>query len=365
MIKLFNLDLHVAVIADIKNIIKTLYGDQVEITDWSLSAHAWIFNRKTDDVDVVNQYTWGDFDLDMIEQFHHRYDDFLLQFDGFIVTHSPVFCMLFEKYNKPIILINSCRYQMPFCFRNNENYLMMWNELDNCLNRLQKNGKLIGVSNNKGDLEFLKLGTDLTTTHIPSLCLYTDTKYSPSFDQFIIVNNNHTIPIIEGTLQKEDLEQQYKWETLYKYKGIIHMPYEMSLMSIFEQYSANIPLLFPSKKFLKKLICEGNIQYISCYMNEGYPSKFDSALSYPYWIDYWVDKADYYDSQNMPYIVYFDNCDHLEYLIKTINTQEISNQMKAYNEKRQSKIYCQWDQLIKQQFTQLTSVYQSLLMIIL
>ncbi|MCJ7767674.1 hypothetical protein MUP79_04735, partial [Candidatus Bathyarchaeota archaeon] len=37
-------------------------------------------------------------------------------------------------------------------------------------------------------------------------------------------------------------------------KGIIHMPYECSTMSIFEQYSANVPLFFPSKSFLKELV---------------------------------------------------------------------------------------------------------------
>jgi glycosyltransferase involved in cell wall biosynthesis len=352
MVKFFNIDLHIAVIADIKNIIKTLYGDQVEIIDWSLSNHIWIFDRQPDQVDIVNQHTWIFFNLDMVKAFHQKYDEFLSQFDGFIVTHSPVFCMLFEKYNKPIILINSCRYQMPFCFKNDQNYLIMWDKLDHCLKRLQQNGKLIGVSNNKGDMEFLKLGNGVITTHLPSLCLYTNSKYSPSYDQFIIHNNGNT-PIIEGTIQKKELGEKYKWETMYKYKGIIHIPYELSLMSIFEEYSANIPLLFPSKKFLKELIHTAQIIFISCYMKDGYPSKFDSVLSYPYWIDYWVDKADYYDETNMPYIVYFDNFEHLRYLIKTINTQEISNQMKEWNEKRQNKIYTKWHELIKCHFTEL------------
>mgnify|MGYP003351664753 CR=1 FL=1 len=44
--------------------------------------------------------------------------DYLEQFDGFIVTHSPVFCLLFEKFCKPIILINSCRYEQPFSWTN-------------------------------------------------------------------------------------------------------------------------------------------------------------------------------------------------------------------------------------------------------
>ena len=37
-LKLFNVDLHLAVIADVKHTLKALYGDRVHITHWSLSA---------------------------------------------------------------------------------------------------------------------------------------------------------------------------------------------------------------------------------------------------------------------------------------------------------------------------------------
>ena len=37
-VKLFNVDLHLAVIADVKHTLKALYGDRVHITHWSLSA---------------------------------------------------------------------------------------------------------------------------------------------------------------------------------------------------------------------------------------------------------------------------------------------------------------------------------------
>jgi hypothetical protein len=40
----------------------------------------------------------------------------LKKYDGFIVTHSPVFVRFFESLGKPVILINSCRYDTPFCW---------------------------------------------------------------------------------------------------------------------------------------------------------------------------------------------------------------------------------------------------------
>ena len=64
----------------------------------------------------------------------------------------------------------------------------------------------------------------------------------------ILCENNNLI-------QKNNfINQNYKWEDLYKCKAMLHLPYEISTMSIFEQYSANIPLIFPSKVFLKKLL---------------------------------------------------------------------------------------------------------------
>jgi hypothetical protein len=35
-LKLFNVDLHLAVIADVKHTLKALYGDKVHVTHWSI-----------------------------------------------------------------------------------------------------------------------------------------------------------------------------------------------------------------------------------------------------------------------------------------------------------------------------------------
>gem|GEM_PF-6917131 len=46
----FNLDLHIGVIGDIEHIFRSLGH---EVTNWSISAHTWVFNRKPAKVDVV------------------------------------------------------------------------------------------------------------------------------------------------------------------------------------------------------------------------------------------------------------------------------------------------------------------------
>ena len=62
----FNLDCHISVIADLKNIFESL-GHSVN--SWSISGHNWIFNRPPSNVDVINSQTWKNLDKDMCEKY--------------------------------------------------------------------------------------------------------------------------------------------------------------------------------------------------------------------------------------------------------------------------------------------------------
>jgi len=165
-LRFFNLDLHISVIADVKNIFET-FGH--EVVDWSLSGATWVFGKQRDAVDIVNEKTWMDLNPEMCERFYERYKDFLNQFDGFIVTHNSSFSLLYEKFNKPIIIINSTRYENPFT-----RSLDRWIWLNDYLKKGVKKNKIFIISNNKGDQRYLKFYTGLDSLHIPSLCLYTN-----------------------------------------------------------------------------------------------------------------------------------------------------------------------------------------------
>jgi hypothetical protein len=75
---------------------------------------------------------------------------------------------------KPIILVNSCRYDQPYCWNGN---MKEWVELNACLKRLEAKQLLISISNNKADQLYLQHGSGVASTHIPSLCLYTNVLY--------------------------------------------------------------------------------------------------------------------------------------------------------------------------------------------
>lgn len=340
--KYFNLTLHISVIADVKDIVQRL-NIPIEIVEWNLSAHTRVFNKHPTNVEIINQETWKILDKNIIKQFQLKYDEFLSQFDGFIVAHPISFCQLYEKYNKPIIIVNTVRYEIPYCWNHN---LTMVKELHLCLQRLNHKKLLHIVSNNKADQRYFKKMTGLDSVLIPSLCLYTNMKHNGNDDRFIVYNSkiNNTIPNHSKIVYKNDiLKPGYKWNELTKFKGIIHIPYEISTMSIYEQYSANIPLIFPSKQFLKNLLKNKRILFYGPYFKNNYPVQFTPFIKFPDWIDFWVDRADYYDDENMKYITYYNSFEEIIDIIEKTDFHDISNKMRRWNQIRNNRALHNWN----------------------
>ena len=295
MYKLFNLDAHISVISDIKDIFKKLYGDAVQITNWSLSDHRWVFGFPYVNVKHITQRSWKSINKDMIATFQKEYDSYLSQFDGFIVTHTPVFAQIFEKYGKPIIMVNSCRYNQPFCWNNDFQEQKL---LTAALKRMVSTGQLYIVSNNKADQEYLRLGTGIESTWIPSLCAYTNVKHDPSTAKDVVFTYGarEHFPTSDKVLNKRNGST---WKDMYSCQAIIHRAYEVSTMSISEQYTAGVPLLMPSKAYYTKLADEGESPILSIYMKQCHDDFYD-AFEQTFDLQFWIDRADFYDEENMP-----------------------------------------------------------------
>lgn len=297
-LRLFNLDLHISVIEDIKDICQRLFGDQVEITNWSISQHNWVFGKPTPPIAAITAENWRTFSHQHIQAFHEAYDDWMATFDGFVVTHTPVFAMLFEKYKKPILIVNTCRFDQPFCWHPNP---PMQQALVECLNRLTAFDKAVLVSNNYADKWYLQRKTNIVSKVVSSLCLYTKAVHLPTKDTFVYYGDKTLKPSVAGLEDRPS--QGYSWQDLFSYKGIVHSPYEMSTMSIFEQYWAGVPLWFPTKEFYKDCICEAKMEFASPY-----DLKEDEPISEQE-LDQWLARADFYW---LPYIRYYSSYEDLE-----------------------------------------------------
>jgi len=335
--KYFNLDLHISVIADIKNIIHRI-NPSIEIVNWSLSGHTWVFNKEKDSVGYINDHTWKYMNLQMIKEFQNYYDNFLSQFDGFIVAHPNSFVLLYEKYNKPIIMVNSCRYDIPFCFNNN---ISMINELHECIKRLSEKKLLTVISNNKADNDYFLMGNpNIPTQIIHSLCLYTNMRWNQStlLNKFLLYSGQ--LPKYpEYIINKADIGK-YEWNDLMIFKGIIHIPYEVSTMSMFEQVSSEIPLFFPTKEFLKELWTIRGIQYDCNYWkkfgNRDPPDYLKETNS----INYWIDRAYFYEIKGY---YYFESFDHLYEMLENFKDSKYSERIEYV---RNRNVLDNWKKII-------------------
>lgn len=298
--RFFCMDLHISVIADFKSACP-----DVEVVDWCLSGHAWVMKRNQDYPDHINPATWKDLTPERIKLFQDKYDSFLKTFDGFIVGFCSAFAMIYEKYNKPILMLNAVRYDIPFCFTKNTTQLTRWKE---CLDRLNSHGLLTIVSNNKADQLYTRLGCGLQSHFIPSLCLYTNTRYTPTKPTFLVYNGSFpSHPLLTA---KKDLPHPHEWSDVTSFRGIVNFPYEVSLMSCFEQFTAGCPMFFPSKAYWKS---NPGIQSLSAYWDKSLPSEF-APLSTP---QDWIELADMYETFQSPNTHYFDSTEHLMNILET------------------------------------------------
>jgi len=143
-------------------------------------------------------------------------------------------------------------------------------------------------------------------------------------------------------------------QSIYKYKGLIHLPYQVSTMTIFEQYQAGVPLFFPSKQLLTKLQQEhpaeilNEISYLTDFGRLPIPSTPNEPnnIKDVDVIKFWIESADFYDQENMPHIQYFNSFDHLKQLLETVDTHEISRKMHEHNKKKKERVYNKWRQIL-------------------
>lgn len=323
--RFFCMDLHISVIEDFK----TACPD-VEVTDWCLSGHAWVMKRNQDYPEHINPMTWKYLNMDMIKKFQDKYDPFLKTFDGFIVGFCSAFAMIYEKYNKPIIMLNAVHYDIPFCWTKDMRMLTRWQE---CLDRLNRKGGLTIVSNNYAHEKYTHTGCGIKPIYIPSLCLYTNCVYSPTKPTFLLFNG--TLPDHPLVTRKSELPPRHEWSDVTSFRGIINFPYDVSLMSMFEHFTAGCPMFFPSKAYLK---ANPGIQSISAYWGDAMPSYFSYFTS----LDNWIDLADPYMAFDSPNTYYFDSIPHLFHILETFEYKDDREFRKTHID----RVKCAWKNIL-------------------
>jgi len=254
-------DYHVSPISDLKHLLKP-FG--VSFIDKSLAINCHLTNtcqgRKS--LKIINRVNALNLNYSLIRKFYETYkDDAEMQsVDAFVCFHPASMCELFMPFNKSIIVIASTRYELG---RFGEDRWTKWN---NNLQQIAKIPTNVVGGNNRYDVEYIKYFTGIQPQLLPSFCGYVLQKYAPSRSGFLLAprrrNQFSTIFMSEykALCKKRNCTAKliplrkryphYKYSDLTAHAGIVYVPYQVSVMSMFEQYRMNIPLFFPSPELL-------------------------------------------------------------------------------------------------------------------
>mgnify|MGYP003326127950 FL=1 len=350
--KFFNIDMHISIIADMTKIFNDLGH---EVTEWSLSNHTWVFNKQRANIPMLDGNRWLSISpQQMSDEFYEIYKDEMKQYDAFIVSYPPPFSLLYKHFDKPIIINNPIRYEWPFSFRKSD-----WEYFNDYLRDGVDSKKIILVANSMYDKLYMEKFIEREVQYIPSICDYYNQYYEGSDETVLYYSKQKIENITNPKIKwKNDLLTNHKYEDLLKYKGIVHIPYQISYMSVFEQYTANVPLFFPTQKFLmelyeKKFNVLKEVTWNECmgrppkseigYNGEFDPNDYTNLKS----MEHWIQFADFYNTDWMPHLNYFDSFEELNQMVNEINYIEVSEKMKHFNTTRKESIYKMWDNLIK------------------
>lgn len=343
--KFFNIDFHISVIADIKHIFAKL-GHHV--IDWSLSGHTWVLKREQ----AKLPFNMWDLSEKNITAFYEHYKKELDQYDGFICCYPISLLKFYLKWNKPIIAVICVRYEIPWTQSRKD-----WIEFDNLVCNLIQQKRLFLIANNKGDQSYFEYYNKHTKIPwIPSLCEYVNIDHTSKLNQvenrMALFSRNVGLPVSNVSI----LPFAFSWEDLHKCKAVIHLPYHNTTMSLCEHYTSNMPIFAPSRALLKKWVHDPSknlLNEINFFRVSRVAEPDDDSpnnMRRPEVLEWWMDRMDVYDPENMPHVLLFHDLQELENKQTNIELlKQTSLAMKSYNQStKRPFVYRAWRNILSQ-----------------
>ena len=142
--------------------------------------------------------------------------------------------------------------------------------------------------------------------------------------------------------------EHYEYKQAAQYRGIVQVPYQVSVMSIFEQYRMNIPLFVPSPQLLTGWFVRYFMMHERTFEGAFAGKRMQKSVvspdpsqkhvpdpksEYSYHDNlYWLRLSDFY--QAFPYCIVYESIPHLVHILQTITDkqlQEVSAKMRTFN----------------------------------
>ena len=350
--RVWSSDFHVGPISDLKEIWRDVrvHGRSIQVIDKSLSGSCASMGTCATgrDLRVLNQSNGQDLLPDppgLIAQFTREYkeDAEMQSADAVVCSHPAAMCEVFEPLNKSLLVYATTRYEMGRCFSDAQQQgcsldPSRWRSWSRKVERWAADGRHVISANNEYDARYIRHFTGVPAQAIANYC-DKGQSYRPVRRQILLSMAQHVEnalwPLLLQAIRARGAEGQvefahirrlyrrYQYSDLAQHPAIVVIPYQVSVMSFFEQYRLNVPLLMPSRRLLASwAVSSGVIQQRtwasvfgqcsvgsalephSAFVNESDPNNdFDEDAVYS-----WLAYADYY---TFPHILYWDSPEQL------------------------------------------------------
>ena len=387
----WNTDYHATPISDLADFLRP-FGVRVldKNFDWSRCA---IFGncagRSTLRV-IKHDNALGVDDPALVGRFQAEYrdDEEMKSVDAFVCFHPAAICELYVPFNKSIVVIATTRYNLA---RFESDRWTHWNEV---LTGIAAGPANVVAANNLYDAEYIRHFTGIDARVLPSNCGYVfNLTYNQTRPGYLLGNTRNRVileyfksefsrscadlattssscppALLVGVYDKYPFPN-LQFSDIIAHAGIVHLPYQVSVMSLFEQYRMNVPLFCPSERLLFEwqLRFEAmneraarpallgwpldptaprpNGSVIAAHPSQrGVPDPNDEI--HPAAIRHWIQFADYLQ---WPHITRFDTVDELVRLLMTLtpaDLRRISDRMRTHNAQVRAELVDEWRNIL-------------------
>lgn len=326
--QVLSLELHTSVTRDLIPLFK---DNRDEFTRWSITPSSHLFAENNLNLYGINSKNWTKINSLSVSIFQEKYKNFLAKVDLFVVSYSFSLIKLYKKYNKPIFAINATRYESPFTFNHLE-----FLSLNQDLCDLSSSKLLTVVSNNLGDQDYLKMLAGIESTHIPSLCAYTE-PHNSSLDKWIIscrnsdLSNKIAAAVPNAFTSGHLFPHGFSYPDISRYQGVILIPYNISTMQLFELTTAGFPVRIPSDQLLHEWLhlpgVLSELSWVQVY-NTDTPEWLKNSPADPNWNEFyswWLERADWNNEFYFPNVSRFDSIEELKFAPPPFSSSLIVN----------------------------------------
>lgn len=418
-------DFHIAPIADVKDLFQSwARAKDYHIIDESGSGHCELKNTCATNLRVINRNNGlglGPCPNELKQEFHREYaqDERMDYVDAFFCHHATGLCEMFMSFGRPLLAVVSTRYEIG------RTDAWAWKRLNANLVAIASNERNTIAANNRYDAEYVKHFTGLKDVPvIPNFCNYITDRWNPTRPEILVGPGRISVPgkymirdelkvaaavaagkllgggggkkfsinkkragiskaqrrtakspHITWPLEFVSIREKYgrfEYSDLASHPAIVLIPYQVSIMSLFEYYRMGIPLFAPSVKLLARWQIEKSVMHeltwscvrkecekassIRGHVDSPHGDRDPNDMSSIENIEYWIKYADFYE---LPEITLYDSWEDLFEKIMSADLQTIHKRMMAYNDEQKDKIRSEWKRILNRAFDGRTPRWQS------